>query len=143
MDKHGRLFDTAVIISAATGRFVCGDFGKVYEIYDFMTGDNLFTHQLLRAGKECTPYLKELYPWLANCDFSAFDQFNDAWSKEDRSAVIQEWLKPYYEKYGASLPVYPIAHEDHIVKDPIAELHEIAPNKPIIIVNPPPSLPKP
>lgn len=37
----------------------------VYEILNFMTADNLFTHQLPRAAEACRPVLLEQFPQLA------------------------------------------------------------------------------
>jgi len=36
----------------------------VYGILNYMTNDNLFTHQLQRATKECAPFLLEQFPFL-------------------------------------------------------------------------------
>ena len=58
-------FKTADILSAATG-ILYGKIDGVYQILNYMTGDNLFTHQLPRAGRFCAPYLKKQLPWLDN-----------------------------------------------------------------------------
>ncbi len=48
----------------------------VYDILNFMTGDNLFTHQLPRAANECKPYLLEQFPKLAEVDASGVNTNN-------------------------------------------------------------------
>jgi hypothetical protein len=49
-------FPTEDILSVATG-CLCGTIGGVYEVCNFMTRDNLYTHQLPRASK----FLEEWY----------------------------------------------------------------------------------
>ena len=34
----------------------------VYDILNYMTGDDLYTHQLPRASKECKPWLLRKHP---------------------------------------------------------------------------------
>lgn len=34
----------------------------IYDILNFITNDNLFTHQLPRVAKECRPFLLGKYP---------------------------------------------------------------------------------
>ena len=49
-----RDFHIGDILSVTTGRLVSPRrMDGVYDILNFMTGDNLFTHQLPRAAREC------------------------------------------------------------------------------------------
>lgn len=56
-------FSTAQILSVATGVLVC-PIEEVYDILNWMTGDNLFTHQLPRAARWAAPILRLQMPWL-------------------------------------------------------------------------------
>lgn len=56
-------FHLGDILSATTGILVSPrGIGGVYEILNFLTGDNLFTHQLPRGVEICGPFLLEKYP---------------------------------------------------------------------------------
>ena len=57
-------FKTADVLSVTTG-LLCGDMGGVYEILDYMTGDDLCTHQLGRASLECAPFMLAQHPQIA------------------------------------------------------------------------------
>lgn len=51
-------FTTGEVISAGTGRLCCQMDG-VYRILNYLTGDNLYTHQLPRAFKACEAWVRE------------------------------------------------------------------------------------
>ena len=66
-------FHISTILTITTGRFVAIDektneldFDLVYQILNYMTSDNLYTHQLPlpRASDECKPYLLDQFPQL-------------------------------------------------------------------------------
>ena len=86
----------------------------VYAILNFMTNDNLFTHQLPRASKECQPFLLEQMPWLA--DISA-----EGVTKEN----FETWLNAIVQKYGETYEVKPLPVGSHLHIDPITELVQI------------------
>lgn len=53
-------FHIGDILSITTGRLVSPrHIDGVYDILNWMTGDNLFTHQLPRAAGECAEWLAE------------------------------------------------------------------------------------
>jgi len=59
-------FHIGDIISVTTGHLVSpSHIGGVYGILNYMTRDDLFTHQLPRASEQCAPYLVEQYPFLS------------------------------------------------------------------------------
>ena len=61
-----RNFHLSDILSITTGRLVSTRHMEgVYEILNWMTQDDLFTHQLGRASEECAPILCTLYPELS------------------------------------------------------------------------------
>jgi hypothetical protein len=57
------------ILSVMTGILVAPDgMGAVAAFLDYLTGDQLFTHQLPRAGEVCGPWLRAQFPDLAGID---------------------------------------------------------------------------
>lgn len=64
-----RNFHIGDILSITTGRLVSPRrMDGVYDILNYMTGDDLFTHQLIRAAEECAPALREQHPDLTDVD---------------------------------------------------------------------------
>lgn len=49
-------FPLCDVLSISNGR-LCGKMDGVYKILNWMTNDELFTHQLPRAMRECQPFL--------------------------------------------------------------------------------------
>jgi hypothetical protein len=65
-------FPLRVVLTVTTGRLLTegkrprdNGIGDLYEILNWMTGDNLFTHQLPRASDTCKPWLLKCFPELA------------------------------------------------------------------------------
>lgn len=58
-------FHISDVLSATTGRPVSNrHMQAIYEILNYMTGDQLDIHQLPRARKGCEPGLRRQYPQL-------------------------------------------------------------------------------
>ena len=124
---ESREFHLGDILSITTGRLVSPRHVEgIYDILNFMTRDNLFTHQLPRACDECKPYLLGQHPQLKEVDASKVGR--DNW---------QEWLAEQVTAFGEHLSVEQIPMDDHAEKDPIDELREMAPGKPIIVIGAP------
>lgn len=117
---NSKNFSMAHVLSIVTGRLF-GDIELVYEILDFMTGDELFTHALPRACRECSPYLVDAFPFLAEIDASVVNR--DNW---------EQFLNDQIAKFGNEFEVWPIHHEDHEVIDPIEEAKRMNPNIQVI-----------
>lgn len=114
------------ILSITTGRLVSRDhMSGVHRILDFMTGDQLFTHALIRASQECKPALLAQHPQLADIEVP---------ENLVTAEQVYAWLSTQEVTYGETLPVEPLADGDHTVIDPIAELKMMCPDKPIIAV---------
>ena len=97
----------------------------VYDILNYMTGDNLYTHQLPRAMRECRPFLLAQHPQLCNVDESTVTE-----------ATWHKWLDDQITKFGETLPVNPLPEHAHEFIDPLSELAEkVHPDK-IIVVKP-------
>ena len=124
-------FHLGDVLSITTGRLVSPrHIDGVYDILNFMTGDNLFTHQLPRASDECKPYLVAQFPQLAADKMdSALAELGDALKaktgKADANNIVADWLAKQVAKYGEILTVKSIPTDAHEVKNPIAEAAEM------------------
>lgn len=86
----------------------------VYETLNFLTGDNLYTHQLPRAMEECKPFLSRQYPFLAYIDCSG-----------QTPETLSAWIANIVSKYGETLDLNPIDSSAHKNIDPILEAEEM------------------
>ena len=77
-------FDIGTILSVAHSKLLT-EIGNVYKILNFMLDDNLFTHQLPRAGRFCAKFLIAQHPKL------------ERWAEFDEQ-ITPENYKEYLEK---------------------------------------------
>jgi hypothetical protein len=125
-----RTFHIGDILTVTTGRLVSPrHVDGIYDICNFMTGDNLFTHQLPRACGECAPSLLAQHPQLA--DVEVPDDFGGS------EQQVSEWLETQVAWLGRELPVAPLAAGEHTRIDPITEMRKMAPHAEIITVEVP------
>ena len=103
----------------------------VYDILNWMTGDQLFTHQLPRAARECEPHLKKQLPFLSEVDSSTVNESN--W---------REWLDAQAKKYGEFFDVAPIPKEAHQQIEPVKELCDMVGPEKVIVLDARPPLDK-
>jgi len=121
-----KTFHLGDILSATTGRLVSPrHMDGVYDILNWMTGDNLFTHQLPRACDECEGPLLAQHPDLAAITVPEFSGDKDA---------VDRWLAEQVAIYGETREVAPLTAEDHTQVDPITELLAMKPAAKIITV---------
>lgn len=121
-----RRFHLGDVLSVTTGRLLAPrGMDALYDLLNFMTGDNLFTHQLPRASDECAPALLEQHPDLKAVEVP--DKFRD-------TAHVEQWLAEQVAQFGECRMVAPLAEGDHTRIDPLTELSMIAPNAPVIAV---------
>ena len=98
------------------------EMGRVYELLNYMTGDNLYTHQLPRAARECRPALEQQMPALAVfVDQTPYDPKN--W---------QEYLAEARVKVGDEFEITPLENWTH--RDPLAEMVEMMGERKKVIV---------
>jgi hypothetical protein len=116
-------FDIGTILSISHDHLLT-DIGKVYEILNFMLDENLYTHQLPRAGKFCRPFVIQQHPQLED------------WDLLDKQVTTDNW-KEMVEKargiFGNELEIEkpPSGVFNH--KNPIEELEEMVGKEKIII----------
>jgi hypothetical protein len=118
------------ILSITTGRLLSRRHVEgLYDILNYMTGDNLMTHQLPRAATVCGPALLDQHP-----------QLRDVAPPEGDSITQEElfaWLDRAEEEYGKTLPVQPVASDVWESRNPIEELIDmVGPKKVAVVVTP-------
>lgn len=124
---ENRVFDLGDILSITTERLVSKrHIDGVYDILNYMTHDNLFTHQLPRASEECAPILLKQHPQLA--DISVPDKFED----EDH---VWRWLEEQKGIYGETLAVEPLNAGKHEHIDALEELSDMVGPEKVIVFN--------
>jgi hypothetical protein len=125
-----RAFDLGDVLSITTGRLVSPrGMDGIYDLLNFMTGDDLMTHQLPRATDECAPKLLEQHPDLAEVPVP--EMFGG-------EAHVRSWVAEQVERFGATREVEPLDPADHTPIHPLTELLMMAPGKPVIVVETPP-----
>lgn len=116
-------FSLGAVLTVTTGRMLVDDIGDLYAILNHMTGDNLFTHQLPRAGDACQEPLLAQLPQLRDVvvpDLHGGDAY-------------RVWLTQQAELLGSEFAVEPI--EQWESREPIEELSEmVGCSKPIVAV---------
>ena len=100
------------------------DFNVVYDILNYLTGDDLFTCALPRAADECKPHVLAQLPFMR--------QFDGA--PKDVDAMF-EWARMIATLHGEYHGLVPCS-EAHQVINPIMELGEMVGDKPIVVINP-------
>lgn len=113
MSEKENVFSTGAILSAATGVLLC-EFGDLCEILNFLTGDELFTHQLPRASLECKPHLLRQCPWILEVKTSDISKEN--W---------QERLNDAIARFGSHHTLVPLPAEQRHHVDPLQEAVEL------------------
>src|SRR5688572_11411688 len=98
-----KAFHISDVLSAYSGYLVSTrHMTGVYEVLNFLTGDNLFTHQLPRAMDECQPHLLKQHPVLAEIDCSGLTP-----------ETLSAWVERTVAKYGETLEIEPLPDEAH------------------------------
>jgi hypothetical protein len=99
----------------------------VHALLDWMTGDNLFTHQLPRAARECQGPLRLQHPDLAKITVPDWSTLPE----DQIPAAVVAWLAEQAAIYGETRPVHPLLIPRHV--DPITELEAmVGPDKVVV-----------
>ena len=119
-----RQFHLGDILSVTTGRLVSPrKMEGVYDICDFLTGDQNYTHQLPRAARECTPWIFKQHPQLEAVEYEHVDTHN--W---------REWLDEQVRQFGETLPLTPMPRDMHTHIDPLEEIEAMVGKDKVIVV---------
>jgi len=118
-------FHLGDVLTITTGR-VLGVNGMdgIYKILNYMTGENLFTHQIPRASQQARPHIITQHPQLANVVLP--DEINN----DNCKAVVEELCA----KHGAWFSLEPIAEDLQRPCNPIEELTGMIPAEKIVTV---------
>jgi hypothetical protein len=106
-------YSLADILTMTTGRCLSTRrIEAVYDIANWMTGDNLMTHQLGRAADICGPALLAQHPQLAGIEPPRDIDIPD----------LMAWLSDAERQHGRELSVTPLPDGAWEHRDPIDEL---------------------
>lgn len=118
-------FPLADALTVTTGKLLSRrHMDGVYQILNFMTQDSLFTHQLPRACDAMQPVLLEQHPWLAGLNPPDGIDTTDLFA----------WLADMEAQHPGAV-VVTAAPDQWQRRDPLAELDQMAGNKPVIAVH--------
>ncbi|MGI9491408.1 MAG: hypothetical protein ACR2QF_03175 [Geminicoccaceae bacterium] len=121
-----RDFHVADILSVTHGYLISSrHIDGVYDVLNFLTGQNLYTHQLPRASEEIhDALLAQLPQWFADL------------KKDDLGQIIEDfklthvgdsWLEPliahFEDTYGQTFPLAPVS--SYQADDPVEELRDM------------------
>lgn len=106
----------------------------VYEICNFLTGDNLFTHQLIRAHEPCKLWLLTLHPGLSDIPMVT-DHNAEHMLQLHGKGWWGIWLGEQIQKFGESLECEPIPAGIWEHQNPIEELVKMVGPERVIVVN--------
>jgi hypothetical protein len=122
-----RNFPLADILTMTTGRLLTTrGIGAVYDIANWLTGDNLFTHQLPRAADICGPALLDQHPQLQGVEPPAdIDVPN-----------LMAWLADAEREHGEHLPVAPLPPGAWQHQNPVEELCDLVGPERVIVMPP-------
>lgn len=121
-------FPLGDVLSITTERLVSRDhMGGVYKILGYMTGDELFTHQLPRAAEECRPALLAQHPRLNEVEVPF------AFTGKDH---VYAWLAEQEAIYGETLDVDPLILKQGDYSNPIGDLCDMVGPEKVVVVNP-------
>ncbi len=121
---HDRLFST---------RHIEG----VYDICNYLTGDQLFTHQLPRVHEECNVGLR-----LQITALNDIPHLSDEDVTRMKATGLKEWWMPWVQECadkcgGEWLEIEPLPKGVHEFKDPLTEAEELVGKDKVIAINPP------
>jgi hypothetical protein len=156
-EKITTMFALRVILTVTTGRLLTvgagpqdNGIGDLYELLNWMTEDNLFTHQLGRAAEECKPVILELYPELAVLGSPSAMAKLDEWIsryvnaaepppgvvKGDAEDGIKTWIEEMKILFPNVQDFYELPHikDKHTYKDALDELVEMKGKDNVLVI---------
>ena len=138
-------FSLPIVLTVTTGRLLTnpknGGNGieDLYEILNWMTQDNLFTHQLPRASRECKPHLIQRFPELEKYgSVEALAALDTLLVNHDAQEAIEAWLKAMAFIGGKdSYDVPRLPRDRHNQIDPLFELVQMVGPEKVVVVKAP------
>lgn len=125
-----RTFHLGDVLTITTGALVSPrHMDGVYDILNWMTGDDLMTHQLPRASNECHGPLLAQHPDLAAVVLPESFGSRDV---DQVKANVERWLAEQVARFGETREVAPLDPADHTQMDPFTEMRKVAPHAQVI-----------
>ena len=119
-----RAFHIGDVLSVYSGFLVSNrHMDGVYDTLNYLTGDELFTHQLPRAAEECHGWLERLHPLLKEIDCSGLNP-----------ETLPRWLAGIVAKYGETLTLKPLPPEGHEFRHPVEELESMVGKDRVMVI---------
>jgi hypothetical protein len=113
-------FDLGAILNISTGRLYT-NMNDIYDVLNYLTGDNLFTHQLPRVMEFAQDYILALYPELKGVGVDT-----PISNIEEATAFVNIQK----QKFGDKLPLTPMTKESgYISVDPLTEFNQTVSSK--------------
>lgn len=109
-----REFSLGTILTMTTGRFLT-TFDELYDLASYMSGEEVWTHQLPRVKGEAGPVILKRYPQLAEIEVPTYDE------STDKESFYGDWLATQEERYGKMFALEPLSAEEHASIDPLTE----------------------
>src|SRR5574344_113500 len=115
-----RFFDLGAILNITTARLYT-NMNDIYDVLNYLTGDNLFTHQIPRVMEYAQDYVLALYPELKGVGVDTpITNIDEATSFVDMQK----------KKFGDKLPLTPMTKESgYYSVDPFTEFNNQLPSK--------------
>jgi len=124
LSSKPKAFHIGDVLSAYSGFLVSPrHMAGVYDTLNYLTGDNLYTHQLGRAMEECHGWLERLHPVLKEIDCSGLNP-----------ETLPAWLAGVVIKYGETLELRPLPPDGHEFREPREELESMVGKDRVIAV---------
>lgn len=130
MSAPSKTLTLAQALSITTG-YLLVPMEEVYEVLNFLTRDNLFTHQLPRAAKSAGPWLLEMFPARL---VHATGEAHEAAKADDWKETCLAWVRGATLKYGDAFDVAPLPEDRWIFREPLSELAEMVGPERIVVV---------
>jgi hypothetical protein len=111
----------------------------VYDILNYMTGDDLYTHALPRAADTCRPELLRQHPKLASAEVNfqvakLGEMLKSESGKANPEELVAGWLFQMTLDYGETLSVEPLRPADYEYIDPVQELEDKVGKGKVIVI---------
>lgn len=140
-------FPIGVVLTLTTDHLVSpSHMDGVYEALRFLTGEDVYTHQIPRVMRECGPWLKTQFPLLMRDAPDMAELLVDLKAKiaaapqtqEACGTIAREWVERVRVQYGLPemLPVYEMPRELHTSIDPAEEARAMFGDNKVITVSP-------
>ncbi|MFF4412102.1 hypothetical protein ACFYY8_06185 [Streptosporangium sp. NPDC001559] len=110
-----REFPLAHILTVTTNCQLVPAISELSPLLSFMAGEALSNVQLGRVAKESAGPILEQHPQLREVTIPA-------WINTGSQEVVDAWVAGLSAKYGAMLPLTPLAKVDHTSIDPVEEV---------------------